>query len=126
LEILDNLLGNADRYTPQNTQMWVEARRAGRTAVLAVEDAGPGVPATERERIFEQFTRLDNGPLREPRGLGLGLTIARQLARAQGGELNAVDPTRRGTGARFELRLPLAPSRRARAGITGAVLPLSR
>jgi two-component system OmpR family sensor kinase len=124
LEILDNLLGNADKYTPPSTEIWVEARRVGRTAVLAVEDAGPGVPAGERERIFEQFTRLEDGPLREPRGLGLGLTIARQLAHAQGGELVAVDPARPATGARFELRLPLAPGRRSRTGITGAVIPL--
>jgi signal transduction histidine kinase len=124
LEILDNLLGNAGKYTPPSTEIWVEARRVGRTAVLAVEDAGPGVPARERERIFEQFTRLDDGPLREPRGLGLGLTIARQLAHAQGGELVAVDPARPATGARFELRLPLAPRRRPRTGITGAVIPL--
>src|SRR6266536_1845988 len=123
LEILDNLLGNADKYTPPSTEIWVEARRVGRTAVLAVEDAGPGVPARERERIFEQFTRLDDRPLREPRGLGLGLTIARQLAHAQGGELGAIDPTRPAVGARFELRLPLAPSRRPRTGITGAVIP---
>src|SRR6266508_1248229 len=121
LEVLDNLLGNAEKYTPPGTQIWVEARRAGRTAVLAVEDAGPGVPARERERIFEQFTRLDEGPLRAARGLGLGLTIARQLAHAQGGELVAVDPARPATGARFELRLPLAPIRRPRPG---AALPL--
>lgn len=121
LEVLDNLLGNAEKYTPPGTQIWVEARRAGRTAVLAVEDAGPGVPARERERIFEQFTRLDEGPLRAARGLGLGLTIARQLAHAQGGELVAVDPARPATGARFELRLPLAPIHRPRPG---AALPL--
>ena len=124
LEVLDNLLGNADKYTPAGTEIWVEARRAGRMAVLAVEDAGQGVPARERERIFEQFTRLDDDPCREPRGLGLGLTIARQLAHAQGGELLAVDPERPGTGARFELRLPLAPSRRPRSGLSGATLPL--
>ena len=123
LEVLDNLLGNADKYTPPETPIWLEARRVGMTAVLAVEDAGPGVPPRERERIFEQFTRLDEGLCQEPRGLGLGLTIARQLARAQGGELLAVDPARPSTGARFELRLPLAPSRRPRTGIAGAVLP---
>jgi two-component system, OmpR family, sensor kinase len=112
LEVLDNLLGNADKYTPPGTPIWVEATVAGGSAVLAVEDAGPGVPARERERIFEQFTRLDDGVCQEPQGLGLGLTIARQLARSQGGELIAVDPHRAGGGARFELRLPLAPARR--------------
>lgn len=112
LEVLDNLLGNADKYTPPGTPIWVEADRSGGRAVVAVEDAGPGVPRRERERIFEQFTRLDDGPCQDSRGLGLGLTIARQLARAQGGELVAVDPRRPAGGARFELRLPLAPARR--------------
>jgi two-component system OmpR family sensor kinase len=121
LEVLDNLLGNADKYTPPGTPIWVEARRSDSSAVVAVEDAGPGVPRRERERIFEQFTRLDDGPCREPRGLGLGLTIARQLARAQGGELAAVDPRRPASGARFELRLPMTPTRRPRPGLT--VLP---
>jgi len=123
LEVLDNLLGNADKYTPPGTPIWLEAWRAGGAAVLAVEDAGQGVPARERDRIFEQFTRLDEGARQDPRGLGLGLTIARQLARAQGGELLAVDPARPTAGARFELRLPLAPSRRPRTGVAGAVPP---
>jgi signal transduction histidine kinase len=118
LEVLDNLLGNADKYTPPGTPIWLEAACSGGSAVVAVEDAGPGVPRRERERIFEQFTRLDDDPCQEPRGLGLGLTIARQLARAQGGELVAVDPHRPTGGARFELRLPLAPVRRGRQGLT--------
>jgi signal transduction histidine kinase len=112
LEVLDNLLGNADKYTPAGTPIWVEADSAGGSAVLAVEDAGPGVPPRERERIFEQFTRLDDESSLQARGLGLGLTIARQLARAQGGELLAVDPRRAAGGARFELRLPLVPGKR--------------
>ncbi|HZD01373.1 MAG TPA: ATP-binding protein [Actinomycetes bacterium] len=118
LEVLDNLLGNADKYTPPGTPIWLEACRVEGSAVVAVEDAGPGVPVRQRERIFEQFTRLDDELRQEPRGLGLGLTISRQLARAQGGELAAVDPRRPAGGARFELRMPLAP---ARQGLT--VLP---
>jgi signal transduction histidine kinase len=69
--------------------------------VLAVEDHGAGVPAADRERVFERFTRLEPG-----RGLGLGLYIARQLARSQGGDLVVTDARTAG-GARFELRLPL-------------------
>jgi signal transduction histidine kinase len=75
--------------------------RDGHEVVLAVEDDGAGVPVEERERIFERFTRLEPG-----RGLGLGLYIARQLARAQGGDLLVTDARVAG-GARFELRLPL-------------------
>jgi Histidine kinase-, DNA gyrase B-, and HSP90-like ATPase len=81
--------------------VWLLGERDGRDAVLAVEDDGPGVPPEERERVFERFTRLEPG-----RGLGLGLYIARQLARAQGGDL-VVTGARVATGARFELRLPL-------------------
>ena len=61
-------------------------------AVLAVEDAGPGVPGADRERIFERFTQLDSGATRRGGGVGLGLYIARQLANAQGGELLLTDP----------------------------------
>jgi signal transduction histidine kinase len=108
LQVLGNLLDNAAKYSPDYTPIRVEATRAGALAVLAVEDAGPGVPASERDRIFERFTQLDSGATRRAGGVGLGLYIARQLAQAQGGELLVGEPSRPGAGARFELRLPLA------------------
>jgi signal transduction histidine kinase len=101
LQILGNLVDNACKYAPEDSPVWLIGERDGAQAVLAVEDEGGGVPVAERERIFERFTRLEPG-----RGLGLGLYIARQLARAQGGDLVATD-ARATTGARFELRLPL-------------------
>jgi signal transduction histidine kinase len=73
--------------------------------VVSVEDTGPGIPAAERERVFDRFTQLDSGATRRAGGVGLGLYIARQLANAEGGELVVTDPTRPGPGARFELRL---------------------
>jgi signal transduction histidine kinase len=76
--------------------------------VLSVTDTGPGVPAADRERVFDRFTQLDSGATRRAGGVGLGLYIARQLANAQGGELLLTDPVPPGPGARFELRLPLA------------------
>jgi signal transduction histidine kinase len=108
LQVLGNLLDNAAKHAPDRAPIRVEARRAGALAVLAVEDRGPGVPASDRERIFERFTQLDSGTTRKVGGFGLGLYIARQLAVAQGGELLLVDPTQGGQGARFELRLPMA------------------
>ena len=110
LQALTNLLDNAARYSPQGVPIRLEACRAGDHAVIAVEDAGPGVPAPERERIFERFMRLDDQPGRSSRGggVGLGLYVARQLARAQGGALEMGDPVGAARGARFELRLPLA------------------
>jgi signal transduction histidine kinase len=101
LQILGNLVDNACKYAPEDSLVWLVGERAGNDAVLAVEDDGAGVPAAERERIFERFTRLEPG-----RGLGLGLYIGRQLARAQGGDLVVTDARVAG-GARFELRLPL-------------------
>ena len=119
LQILGNLVDNACKYAPEDSPVWLIGERDGAKAVLAVEDEGGGVPAAERERIFERFTRLEPG-----RGLGLGLYIARQLARAQGGDLVATDASAT-TGARFELRLPLrepaAPKRQEGSAGAGVV-----
>jgi signal transduction histidine kinase len=104
LQILGNLVDNAGRYSPEDRPVLLVGERLGTDAVLAVEDDGAGVPPQERERIFERFTRLEPG-----RGLGLGLYIARQLARGQGGDLVVTDARDLG-GARFELRLPLYQS----------------
>ena len=107
LQVLGNLLDNAAKYAPDLGPVRLEATRYGPLAVLAVEDTGPGVPPGDRERIFERFTQLDSGATRRAGGVGLGLYIARRLARDQGGELLLTDPTPPGHGARFELRLPL-------------------
>jgi len=109
LRILGNLLDNAVKYSPPRLPIRVEARREGAVAVVAVEDGGPGIRPADRERAFERFTQLGPAHPGAPQtsGLGLGLHIARQLARANGGELALTDGTG-GRGARFELRLPLA------------------
>ena len=108
LQVLGNLLDNAAKHAPDKAPIRVAARQVGALAVVSVQDTGPGVPAAERERIFERFTQLDSGATRQAGGVGLGLYIARQLANAQGGELLATDPAEVGQGARFELRLPMA------------------
>ena len=71
------------------------------------------MPGADRERIFERFTQLDSGATRRAGGVGLGLYIARRLARDQDGELLLADPTPPSRGARFELRLPLADRSRS-------------
>jgi signal transduction histidine kinase len=108
-QILGNLVGNAATHTPSGTPIWLQARRRGGLAVVAVEDRGPGVPPQERARVFERFTQLNGTDMAPKGGVGLGLYIARQLARAQSGEVLAVDPVEEG-GARFELRLPMLES----------------
>jgi len=106
--ILGNLLDNAAVHAPATTAVRLSAGREGMQAVLVVQDQGPGIPLIERERVFERYLRLDQ-PTANPGhgGLGLGLYIARRLARANRGDLLATDPPSR-RGARLELRLPLA------------------
>jgi signal transduction histidine kinase len=93
LQVLTNLLDNAARHSPEATAIRLEARRHGAHALVAVQDAGPGVPLANRERIFERFIRLDDeGASRRGGGVGLGLYVARGLARAQGGDLRVAEP----------------------------------
>jgi len=101
LQILVNLIGNAVRYSPDGGMVWIRTHRDRGTAVIIVADQGKGIAPDDQERIFEKFERLDPN---EPGGSGLGLYIARRLARAMGGDLT-VDSAP-GQGARFMLTLP--------------------
>ncbi|QDZ07213.1 HAMP domain-containing histidine kinase [Sphingomonas panacisoli] len=103
LQILVNLIGNAVRYSPDGGMVWVRTHRDRHAAVIIVADQGKGIAAEDQERIFEKFERVDPS---EPGGSGLGLYIARRLARAMGGDLT-VDSAP-GEGARFMLSLPAA------------------
>jgi signal transduction histidine kinase len=109
VQVLGNLLDNACKYSPVGQPVRLSGDRNGATAVLAVEDSGAGISAADRQRIFERFTQLGAQGQRTAGGVGLGLYIARQLARSQDGELLVVDPVGSG-GARFELHLPLVPA----------------
>ena len=103
LQILVNLIGNAVRYSPEGSQVWLRTERDGETAVLIVADQGKGIAIDDQARIFEKFERIDPS---EPGGSGLGLYIARRLARAMGGDI--VVDSAPGQGARFVLTLPAA------------------
>ena len=103
LQILVNLIGNAVRYSPRGATVWVMLQRDGDRAVAIVADQGKGIAVADQVRIFEKFVRVDPT---EPGGNGLGLYIARRLARAMGGDLT-VDSAP-GAGARFILSLPAA------------------
>ncbi|MFD8482346.1 sensor histidine kinase [Kitasatospora sp. NPDC059673] len=101
--LLTNLVDNAQRYATSRVK--VQLALQGPLVVLEVSDDGPGIPAADRERVFERFTRLDDARSRELGGAGLGLAIARDLAGHHGGTLSA-EPAR--TGARLVARLPKA------------------
>jgi two-component system, OmpR family, sensor kinase len=100
-QVVGNLLDNARRHAGPGT---VTVTVSGDPATVLVTDEGPGVPAADRERIFDRLVRLDEAR-GEDGGAGLGLAIARGIARAHGGDLRCVDP-RSGRGAAFELVLP--------------------
>lgn len=102
---LSNLVANALAYGARDTPVDVTARRDGEWLAFTVEDRGPGIPDTDRERIFEPFQRGSGMPA-DARGAGLGLSIARRLAAAQHGSLVATP--RDGGGSVFTLRLPAA------------------
>jgi signal transduction histidine kinase len=113
VQVLGNLIDNACKYSPDGEPVRLSGDRDGDEAVLAVQDSGPGIAPADRQRIFERFTQLDRHAQRRGGGIGLGLYIARQLARSQDGDLVVVDPVG-DVGARFELHLPLAPDGDAR------------
>jgi signal transduction histidine kinase len=104
-QIVLNLIDNACKYAAAGGEVMVSLRRASNGPVeVRVADRGPGVPLEHREQIFEKFHRVDDALTAEKGGAGLGLSIARQLARGLGGELSFVP--REGSGAEFVLTLP--------------------
>jgi two-component system sensor histidine kinase KdpD len=103
LRLMVNLLENAIKYSPPSTPIDVAARRDNNWLVFCVSDRGRGIPSSEAERIFEPFYRPPALPP-DAGGAGLGLSIARGLAKAQGGTLTH-DP-RPGGGSVFTLRIP--------------------
>ncbi|MFI8425834.1 sensor histidine kinase [Streptomyces sp. NPDC085479] len=100
--VIGNLLDNAQRHA--RTVVTVQVRAEGAWVVLRVDDDGPGVREADRERVFERFVRLDDARSRDEGGAGLGLAIARDIARAHGGDLTLTEAP--SGGARFEFRLP--------------------
>ncbi|BBY08469.1 sensor histidine kinase [Mycobacterium noviomagense] len=106
-QILSNLLDNARRHTPPGGQIGIDLQRRDGVAEVTVTDTGPGIPEDERERIFERLVRLDTGRARDHGGAGLGLSIARALARAHGGDLTCLSHQ---GGAQFRLTIPADPA----------------
>jgi signal transduction histidine kinase len=104
-QVLGNLLDNAVRVSPPGETVDVRVTREGEEARIEVSDRGPGVPAPERERIFERFARLDAARSRDA-GAGLGLAICREVVAAHGGRLELAEPD--GTGSTFVVTLPTA------------------
>lgn len=101
---VQNLVDNAGRHA--RTRVTIGVRAVEQTALLWVDDDGGGIAASERDRVFDRFVRLDEARSRDAGGSGLGLAIVREVARAHGGRVR-VDEAPLG-GARFVIELPLA------------------
>jgi len=106
VQILDNLVGNALKYGPANSQIWVSLRTLGNEAQVRVRDQGVGVPEAERALLFTPFFRTT--VTRSTRGTGLGLHISKRLAERHGGRLWLEESST--AGSTFAFALPLSPS----------------
>jgi signal transduction histidine kinase len=107
-QVVMNLLSNAEKYAGTGREVEIEVASRSGKAVVAVRDRGPGVPETLREKIFQQFFRGEDSLSSGIPGSGLGLTLARQIIRAHGGELYC--RARGGGGSEFVFEVPCTPS----------------
>lgn len=105
-QVLVNLITNAYKYAPAPDPIEIEVSARDGHGLVSVIDHGPGIPAAERERVFERFERLDTGAERP--GVGLGLYIVRIIAQNHGGSVRAEETP--GGGTTFVVELPLAGS----------------
>lgn len=102
--ILENLLSNAIKYTPRSGTIHVRARAEGPDLVLEVADSGPGIPADEREQVFEAFY-TGKAPAGRIKGTGIGLSVVMEFVNAHGGKIEIVDGE--WPGAHFRIRMPM-------------------
>ena len=106
-QILDNLVGNAIRYTPRGGRVDVGVAAGSGRGTITVRDTGPGLTTDQLTRVFERFYRVDASRSRAAGGSGLGLAIAQALTDAMGGRIWASSPGQ-GAGSTFSIEFPLA------------------
>ncbi len=107
-QVLINLIGNALQYTPEGGKVTVAARRAGEQVEILVQDTGIGIPPEHLAHIFDRFYRVDKSRSRRAGGgSGIGLTIAKAIVEAHGGQIKA-ESAGEGGGSTFTFTLPIA------------------
>jgi CheY-like chemotaxis protein len=107
-QVLANLLNNAAKYMDRGGRIWLSAERSEREVVLSVRDAGIGIAAGALPTIFDMFTQVEESLEKSRGGLGIGLTLAKQLIELHGGAIEARSEGP-GKGAEFKVRLPAVP-----------------
>lgn len=113
-DLIDNLVDNAIRYTPEGGRVTIGCARQGKETLFTVEDSGPGIPQARRAAVFERFVRLDD----KTTGSGLGLAIVRDIAKAHRARVELGDAP--GGGARIVVRFPVLRLPRRRPGPSGS------
>jgi signal transduction histidine kinase len=113
-QVIVNLLDNAIRFTPRGGTVTLRTGKSGADVVLEVVDTGIGIPAAALARVFDRFYRVDEARSRDDGGAGLGLSIARSICLAHGGQIEVHSEV--GHGSCFRLRLPFARAVGDRAG----------
>ena len=108
LQILDNLVSNALKYSPPGSQVTVAARVVGDSAEISVSDQGPGISVDDQAKLFQKHTRLSARPTGGESSVGLGLSIVKKLSEAMGGGIRHTN--RPGGGSVFILRLRAVPA----------------
>ncbi len=109
--VINNLLGNAIKYTPANGNVVVGCQVAGETVVLTFKDNGIGIDPAEHGKVFEKFQRGSNPEVQNEPGTGIGLYTAREIVRRHGGEIELI--SEKDKGSTFMVRLPHRESRAA-------------
>jgi PAS domain S-box-containing protein len=109
VQVFGNLVNNACKYTPRGGALAISAARSGSDVVVRVQDSGIGIPPDKLESIFDMFTRLEQTAVPEQGGLGIGLTLVKQLVAMHGGSIEARSRGQ-GRGSEFVVRLPALSS----------------
>ena len=104
-QLVDNLLDNAIKYTPEGGEIRVKLGREEDQVVLSVEDTGIGISPQFQQRVFERFYRVDKARSLSLGGTGLGLSIVKNIAEKHGGSVGL--KSQLGTGSKFTVKLPL-------------------
>jgi signal transduction histidine kinase len=105
-QVLLNVLSNAVKYTPEGGSITATAARRDGMVAISVRDSGVGIAPQDQQRVFDDFTRIDSAYVRGQQGTGLGLSLARRLARLMGGDITLESEP--GQGSTFTVTVPAA------------------